>query len=205
MNYNINLLEENERRSVALLSARSITRISYIVVPLIVVFAFAIYFLNYFTLKQQVNAKNTEWVQIENKEKRAEQITAEYNLSSDIINELHLWRDRTSPIYNVLINLMVETPEDLYLKTLTIQKILELNAQKQLTHFYMTDIKGIIYGDNAEQRVITYRNNIAESAGLDEFADTVTVEQYDENLSTEDDLDDIIFTISVESVRKVEK
>jgi hypothetical protein len=205
MNYNINLLHDNEKRSVALLSTRSITRISSIVLPLIVVFAFAIYFLNYFNLKQQVKARTAEWSEIESREKNAESIAAEYNLSMDILNELNLWRERTLPIYKVLINFMAETPEDLYLKTLSIQRVLELNEQKQLTRTYVADIKGIIYGDKAEERVINYKNMLKSSQGLDEFAGSVSVEQYDENLSTEDDLDDIVFTISVESVKRVEK
>ena len=100
---------------------------------------------------------------------------------------------------------MAETPEDLYLKTMTIQKVQELDEQKKLVHQYFTDIRGIIYGDNAEQRVVNYKNMLETSTALGDFVGTLSVAQFDENLATEDDLDDIVFTIVIESVKKVEK
>jgi hypothetical protein len=43
------------------------------------------------------------------------------------------------------------------------------------------------------------------SMGLKDFIETVTVAQYDENLNTEDDLKDKVFTISIKSAEKVSK
>jgi hypothetical protein len=41
------------------------------------------------------------------------------------------------------------------------------------------------------------------SIGLKDFVDTVKVDQYNENLNSQDDLDDKVFTISIQSAKKV--
>ncbi len=202
MSYNINLLHDNEKRSLAVLSLQSVTRIGTVVAPIIVVFAVAIYFLNYLNLKQELKTRKIEWSELENREKTADKTAAQSNLSADILKELNDWKSRGVQLYEILINLMVETPEDLYLKTLDIQRTLVLNDQKLLESSYGVSIKGIIYGDNAENRVVNYKNMLKTSMGLKKFVDTVKVDQYDENLNSEV-LDDKIFTISIQSTKKV--
>jgi len=205
MSYNINLLNENEKRSLAVLSLRSFTRISTVVAPILVVFVIGIYFLNYLNLKQELKTNKIDWSELESKEKYADEVALQSSLSADILKELKDWNSRGVQLYEVLINLMVETPEDLYLKTLDIQRTLELNDQKVLVSSYETVIKGIIYGDNSENRVVNYKNMLETSIGLKNFVDKVNVDQYDENLSSKDDLEDKVFTISIQSAKKVSK
>jgi hypothetical protein len=205
MNYNINLLKDNEKRSVAVLSIRSVTRISTILVPVIIVFVIGIYFLNYLNLKQELNGKQTEWSELKNREKTADDIAADSDLSTEILRELEDWKSKEVQLHGVLIHLMVETPEDLYLKTLNIQRTLKLTEQQLLSSSYNISIKGIIDGDDAQSRVVNYKTMLETSMGLKDFIETVTVAQYDENLNTEDDLKDKVFTISIKSAEKVSK
>ena len=203
MSYNINLLNDNEKRSLAVLSLRSVIRISTVLAPILVVFVVGIYFLNYLNLKQELKSNKIKWGDLESKEKYADELAAQSGLSADVLKELKDWNSRGVQLYEVLINLMVETPEDLYLKTLDIQRTLELNEQKLLVSSYETMIKGIIYGNNSEERVVNYKNMLETSMGLKKFVDTVKVEQYDENLNTPDDLEDKVFTISIQSTKQV--
>ena len=203
MSYNINLLNENEKRSLAVLSLQSVVRITTVVAPILVVFVVGIYFLNYLNLKQELKSNKIKWSELESKEKYADELSAQSNLSTDVLKELKDWNSRGVQLYEVLINLMVETPEDLYLKTLDIQRTLKLNDQKVLVSSYEASIKGIIYGDNSENRVVNYKNMLETSIGLKDFVDTVNVDQYDENLNSQDDLDDKVFTISIQSSKKV--
>lgn len=205
MNYNINLLKDNEKRSVAMLSVRSITRISYIIIPLFVVFAIGAYFLNYFTMQQQVKNKKSEWSSIKNREKQADLATSEYNLSVDVIKELKDWDSRGVKVHEVLINLMVETPHDIYLKAFDLQRTINLNEQNALMSYYEASIKGIIYGGDAQERVVNYKNMLETSIGLQNFIESIDIDHYDENLSSQDDLEDKVFLILIESIKKVSK
>ncbi|MDA3798000.1 MAG: hypothetical protein PF692_02855 [Kiritimatiellae bacterium] len=205
MNYSINLLKDSEKRSVAMLSARSIIRIIYIVVPLLCVFAIGAYFLNYFTMQQQVKDRKTHWSLIKNKEKMADLATGEYNFSADVLKEIKDWDSRGVQVYEVLINLMVETPDDIYLKTFDLQRLLTLNEQNALESYYEASIKGIIYGSDAQARVVKYKNMLQTSIGLQDFIESVDIDSYDENLSSKDDLEDKVFLILIESTKKVSK
>jgi hypothetical protein len=204
MSYNLNLLNDNEKRSLAVLSLQSVIRISTVVAPIIFVFVIGIYFINYLNLKQELKSNKIKWSELKNREKTADELAAQSNLSADILKELKDWNSRAVPLYEILIHLMVETPEDLYLKTLDIQRKLVLNEQKLLQSSYGVLIKGIIYGDDSENRVVNYKNMLKTSTGLKNFVDTVKIDQYDENLNTED-LDDKIFMISIQSTKKVSK
>jgi len=203
MSYNINLLNDNEKRSLAVLSLRSVIRISTVLAPILVVFVVGIYFLNYLNLKQELKSNKIKWGDLESKEKYADELAAQSGLSADVLKELKDWNSRGVQLYEVLINLMVETPEDLYLKTLDIQRTLELNEQKLLVSSYEVSIKGIIYGNNSENRVVNYKNVLETSIGLKNFVDTVKVAQYDENLNSQDDLEDKVFMISIQSTKQV--
>jgi len=203
MSYNINLLNDNEKRSLAVLSLRSVIRISTVLAPILVVFVVGIYFLNYLNLKQELKSNKIKWGDLESKEKYADELAAQSGLSADVLKELKDWNSRGVQLYEVLINLMVETPEDLYLKTLDIQRTLKLNDQKVLVSSYEVSIKGIIYGNNSENRVVNYKNVLETSIGLKNFVDTVKVAQYDENLNSQDDLEDKVFMISIQSTKQV--
>jgi hypothetical protein len=100
---------------------------------------------------------------------------------------------------------MVETPDDIYLKTFDLQRFLNLNEQNELESYYEASIKGIIYGSDAQARVVKYKNMLQTSIGLKDFIKSVDIDSYDENLSSKDDLEDKVFLILIESTKKVSK
>lgn len=89
----INLLYEDEQRSASPVSLWLLTRVFIGAMAFLVVFWIVMFTLGYRTLKQQVDAMDSEWKYSEPKYKAAIQVRSDLSERRETLKALHGWRD----------------------------------------------------------------------------------------------------------------
>ena len=196
MNLRVDLILETERRSASVLSLKGFVRIVLIVIPLVILLLIGNEIMDLMTLRNEVNAQETEWRMAGPKEKKAGELAVQYQLNLAMRKELDGWRNSRLDWHQQLSAIMTETPTNVQFQSLSVGHAFQLIEDKTPARVFSMELRGRASGADAEAGVRQIEHRLTQGPAFSNLTRKVEVPQYGADAAKGADKNDRIFVIT---------
>ncbi len=195
MNLRVDLILDEEKRSASVLNAKSLIRMSIIIVPLAIVAMGVVGVINVMHSTLTLNNRNKSWEVAEIKEQEARDLRAEAGINNSIKNEMTGWRASQMDWHSQLLNIQRVAPRNMQFTRLHIGQTLKLvNNRHPARHLTLT-LSGKSKGADSETQINEF---IANLKSLKIFTDAmvdVVINDFSEDRDKDASRQDRVFEI----------
>jgi hypothetical protein len=159
MNLRVDLILETEKRSASVINAKSVLRISYIILPVILFLIIGGFVLSVWQLNSNLKTLEDGLAIDGPKKDKALKLRAEFQENLVILEEVKGWQKSHLSFYEQLVGVQKEVPEKIQLQNLTINHtvILTNNAPARV---FTLSLSGKAFGDGAQSYVTQLENRL---------------------------------------------
>lgn len=189
MNFRVDLIQDTERRSASVISAKFLIRLAAILVPVIIVLSMTGLVLGMLKIQAVRDDMEQQWVDQEPKQKAAQALHAEVASNQQVLDEIEGWKKASLMWRDQLVELQKLVPKTIQLNDLRMTGRIEGYSEnprepnKPPHRFYALRFNGIMFGDinidNAENNDVKKMvediqaspvfSNVVKSAKVDRF------------------------------------
>jgi hypothetical protein len=195
MSLRVDLILPSERRSASVINARSLTRLSAVVVPLVLLLLGGQIFMGMMKKQAELSGLEERWFRDEPRQNRAIELTKTVNRNREIQEELAGWRRSRMNWSDQLAELPKWTPKTIQLQSLTISHVLQLIDDRDRARAFTLRIHGKATGPNADQDFDALQHSLETAALFAESIETVDVVDFDADRSMDAVESDRVFRI----------
>ncbi len=198
MNLRVDLILPTEQRSASVINVKSLTRISMIVVPVVVGLVIALAVMNIMRSRSDLRDLESQWKDAEPKKKAAAALRAELAVNQDLERRVTGWTRSRFNWHEQLRGIQKEIPEGLriQLAALSISSSLIVVGNTPARGASLT-LRGLAFGENTEANVKTLKDSLLKSPVLSGAVGSVDITLFAANTSAGANKLDRIFQIDV--------
>lgn len=165
MNLRIDLILETERRSANLVNAKSIARISAIVVPAILLVIIAVFGINMWQLSSSRNTLKSTLAIEDPKKLVVQRLESDLAANQLVLSELEGWQRSRIDWAPQLVGVQKQIPDKIQLSSLIVGYALQTTNNMPARVFTMS-LSGQAVGDTAQAMVIQLQNTLQLAPAL---------------------------------------
>jgi len=180
MSLRVNLIDPEEKRSGSIFNLRTLTRVSKIIVPVIILFIIALQIFNNMMTSSQMRMLQSRWEITEPKQKHAKELSNTLNYNLATWQELIDWKESRIDWNTQLQALIETTPHSIQLTSviITTELIQDTPPSPPVRHFLMT-IDGKSSGEGAMDYIEIFKNSIGHHKDVEEIINQVEVTNFE--------------------------
>lgn len=188
MSYRINLILEEEQRSGSKLNAKSLVRISSIVLPALLIVLIVQQALSFFVLSGKLDILESRWSAIEPRQKEAARLAGRLNANTRTHSELTAWKDAKPMVYQQVFAVMETSSPALQLTSLRLDATLpDASAPPSPPKRQFTmSINGRTRHVNAMQVIEQFKDQLGKHRYVASLLESIDVSNFAADLDSDD-------------------